>query len=297
MSSTFTRPDPDTLVKIKNLGQENSSLLLLDIFQSELNSENTTPVPLNLVQIIPSISRAKLIQRLADRIRHAYISLHDLTEELQEEGHEQLAETLRELKFAKVPALRSGELAEIIAADLMRSAGYTVPLERLRFKEDNDRAVPNCDTVGFYFDVNDPHRDVLCIGEAKSQATRGKKDTNIYKNSMESLKTRDQMKRDKAVQFVYEKLKKHVGVEIARCFKRFRSVFIEESFQLKAKAIGLQDSKFWTPDLIYDLEIPTDYIQVEIDAVLIKNCNQLIHDAFERAIEDIRCGRVNSGST
>jgi hypothetical protein len=291
-----SRPDPDTLAKIRDLGRENLSLLLIDILQSEPNPENTSPIPLNLVQITPSISYKKLIQRLADRIRHAYISLQDLTEELQEEGHEQLADTLRELKFAKVPALRSGELAEIIATDLMRSAGYIVPLERLRFKEDNDRAVPNCDTIGFYFDVNNPRQDVLCVGEAKSQATRGKKDTNIYKNGMQSLKTRNQMKRDKAVQFVYEKLRKIAGAEVARCFKRFRSTFTEESFQLKARAIGLQDFKFWAADLMYDLEMPADYIQTEIDAVLIKNCNRLIRDAFERAIEDMRCGRVNSDS-
>lgn len=297
MRKTIARPNPDTLAKIIELGRENPSLLLIDILQSEPNSENTTSITLNLVQIIPSISREKLIQRLADRIRHAYISLQDLTEELQEEGHERLAATLRELKFAKVPALRSGELAEIIATDLLRRAGYAVPIERLRFKEDNDRAVPNCDTIGFYFDANDPSHDVLCVGEAKSQATQGKKGKNIYKDGMKSLKTRDQMKRDKAIQFIYEKLKESVGIEIARYFKRFRSTFADDSFQLRARAVGLQDYKFWASDLINDLEIPTDYIQTEIDAVLVKNCNQLIRDAFERAIEDIRCGRVNPGST
>jgi hypothetical protein len=296
MRKTFPRPDPDTLAKIKKLGQETPSLLLTDIFHSKPYSNDATPISLNIVQIIPTISREKLIQKLANRIRHAYISLQELTEELHEEGHEQLATTLRDLKFAKVPPIRSGELAEIVTTDLMRNAGYIVPIERLRFKEDNDRDVPNCDTIGFKFNVN-PGQDILCVGEAKAQATRGKKDKNIYQEGMVSLKTRDQMKRDKAVQFVYEKLKETVGIEIARHFKRFRSTFIDDNFQLRAKAVGLQDHKFWTPDLIIGLEIPIDYNQTEIDAVLINDCNQLIRDAFERAIEDIRCGRVNQNVT
>lgn len=260
-------------------------------------SNDAILISLNLVQITPTISREKLIQKLANRIRHAYISLRELTEELHEEGHEQLAATLRELKFAKVPALRSGELAEIIATDLLRTSGYIVPIERLRFKDDNAKAVPNCDTVGFYFDPNNPTNDILCIGEAKSQATRGPKDKNIYQEGMMSLKTRNQMKREKAVQFVYEKLKEVVGIEIARHFKRFRSTLIDNKFQLRAKAVGLQDHKFWKPDLINGLEIPIDYNQTEIDAVLINNCNELIRDAFERAIEDIRCGRINQDVT
>lgn len=296
MRKTFPRPDPVTLDKIKKLGQEAPSLLLIDIFHSEPYSNDAATIPLNLVQIIPTISREKLIQKLANRIRHAYISLQELTEELQEEGHEQLAATLRDLKFAKVPPLRSGELAEIITTDLMRNAGYIVPIERLRFKEDNDRPVPNCDTIGFKFNINSG-QDILCVGEAKAQATRGKKDKNIYQEGMISLKTRNQMKRDKAVQFVYEKLKETVGVEIARYFKRFRSIFIDDNFQLRAKAVGLQDQKFWTPDLITGLDVPVDYNQTEIDAVLIDNCNQLIRDAFEQAIEDIRCGRVNQNAT
>ncbi len=296
MRNILVRPDPNTLAKIRNLGKENLPLLLVDILETKPHSENNTPIPINLVQIIPSISHENLVQRLADRIRHAYISLQDLTEELKQEGHEQLSETLQNLEFAKVPALRSGELAEIITTDLLRSAGYIVPIERLRFKEDNDRAVPNCDTVGFYFDTNRSENDILCIGEAKCQATRGPKGKNIYQEGIDSLGTRDQIKRDKAVQFIYKKLKIIAGIEIALHFKRFRSTFTDNNFQLRAKAVGLQDPKFWSPDLISKLEKPIDYSQTEIDAVLIENCNLLIREAFERAIEDIRSGRLNPDS-
>ncbi|WP_333968675.1 DUF1837 domain-containing protein [Burkholderia orbicola] len=117
--------------------------------------------------------RDEIRDDLAETIRSHYDRLERIAEDVRRLGYED-AGTILSTAMPQTPKGRSGDLGEILAAELVEEEiGLRIPVRRLRYKDGRNMAMRGDDFIGAGYGETDDKLWLL-KGEAKSNKALGK---------------------------------------------------------------------------------------------------------------------------
>jgi Holliday junction resolvase-like predicted endonuclease len=209
---------------------------------------------------------------------------------LEREGFSGVAKLLEE-KFPSEDnpfSVRTGDFGEVVGHMVLQDLfGFTIPVFKLRYKTNWERAAFGIDIIAFRLHDNDPQKDTVVFAEVKTSKTKDYGVKTVFEE-IESLvaeglsEARQKMRN--AVRFVSERLFEQQQYELERRIYRFLDCYTNPHYVEAFFPFLVRDKRTWGEDALDGIVVnKLDPNRVVLCVFLIGNLEEAIQAAYEIA--------------
>jgi hypothetical protein len=188
-------------------------------------------------------------------LREAYVDPEYLASVLKREGLSGVAKLLEE-KFPSADnpfSLRTGDFGEVVGHMVLQDLfGLTIPVFKLRYKTNWDKAAFGVDIIAFRL-RDDTQKDAIVFAEVKTSKTKDYGVKQVF-DEIESLVAEGQpeakQKMRNAVRFVSERLFEQQQYELERRIYRFLDCYTNPRYIEAFFPFLVRDKRTWRDDAL-----------------------------------------------
>lgn len=225
-----------------------------------------------------------------ESLRDAYVDPEYLATVLEREGFSGVQKLLEE-KFPSEDnpfSVRTGDFGEVVGHMVLQDIfALTIPVFKLRFKTNWEKAAFGIDIIAFRLHDEDPEKDAVVFAEVK---TSKDKDYGVQKvfNEMESLAAEGQSearnKMRNAVRFVSERLFEQQEYELEQRICRFLYCYTNPHHVEGFFPFLVRDKQTWVEDSLDGIQLKRlEPNRVVLCIVLIGDLEKAVTTAYEMA--------------
>lgn len=223
-------------------------------------------------------------------LREAYVDLGYLASVLEREGFAGRARLLEE-KFPSEDnpfSVRTGDFGEVVGHIALQDFfGLTVPVFKLRYKTNWEKAAFGVDIIAFRLHDDDPQKDTVVFAEVKTSAAKDYGVKKVFKE-IESLVAEGQseakQKMRNAVRFVSERLFEQQQYELEQRIYRFLDCYTNPHYIEAFFPFLVRDKKAWAEDALDEITLDRlDPDHVVLCVFLIGDLEETVQAAYEMA--------------
>lgn len=202
------------------------------------------------------------------------------------------ADYLKQIKFPDLsispgPSIRSGDFAEILAADYLEFVlCHWVPRTRYSHKTIRNESEKGVDTIGFFFESDDEEspNDKLTIIESKAKFT-GKHEERLQKAIDHSGK--DVTRKAESLNAIKQRFLDKEDVDSVRRIERFQNE-VDRPYTQHFGAIAHLDSSNFDTDVVTSANASNHPHSGQLFLLVIKGTHmmELVHELYRRAADE-----------
>lgn len=230
------------------------------------------------------------VDYLGQSIKDAYVDPQYLARVMNNQGFDGVAEYLKE-KLPKKRGffdVRKGDFGEVLGhVALIDLFNYSVPVFKLRYKTNPQKAVFGIDIIAFRIDENDPKKDVVVFGEVKTSKQRnyGVKDVFDEINLLTKNNLKAKQKMRNAVRFIAERIfieTKDINLEDR--INRFLNCYKKPSYIEAFYPFLVRDKSTWHPSAL-DSMVALKPSRTVLCIITVDDLENVINDVYRRAAQ------------
>lgn len=226
----------------------------------------------------------------AEALRVAYVDPQYLASVLDREGFAGVRKLLEE-RFPSPDnpfSVRTGDFGEVIGHVVLEDIfGLTIPVLKLRFKINWEKAAFGVDIVAFRLDEHQPERDAVVFAEVKTSKDKDYGVVDVFKEIESLVGEGHSVARNKmrnAVRFVSERLFDQGQYELERRIYRFLDCYTHPDYVEAFFPLLVRDSQTWKDDALDEVALEKlDPDRVVLCIVLIGQLENAVSRAYELA--------------
>jgi hypothetical protein len=225
-----------------------------------------------------------------EALLEAYVDPQYLASVLQREGFSG-GQKLLEERFPPTDApfgVRIGDFGEVVGHMVLEDFfGFTIPVMKLRFKTNWDRAAFGIDIIAFRLDDQDPHKDTVAFAEVKTSKQRDTGVVEVFRE-IASLAAEGQSearnKMRNAVRFVSERLFEQGQHELEQRIYRFLDCYTNPHHVEGFFPFLVRDASTWADEALDSVEQKTVAApRVVLCVVMIGDLEETVQAAYDAA--------------
>jgi hypothetical protein len=197
----------------------------------------------------------------AEALREAYVDPQYFAAVLAREGFAGVHKLLDE-RFPpgdKPFSVRTGDFGEVVGHVVLHDIfGLTIPVLKLRFKTNWEKAAFGIDIIAFRLDDNDPSRDAVVFAEVKTSKHKDHGVAEVFEE-IESLVAEGQAearnKMRNAVRFVSERLFEQGQHELEQRIYRFLDCYTNPRYVEGFFPFLVRDTQTWADDALDGIQL------------------------------------------
>jgi hypothetical protein len=226
----------------------------------------------------------------AEALREAYVDPEYLISVFEREGFSGVSKLLEE-KFPTEDgpfSVRTGDFGEVIGHVVLRDLfGLTIPVFKLRYKTNWEKAAFGIDIIAFRLHDEHPQQDAVVFVEVKTSKTKNYGVKEVFKE-VESLVAEGQseikQKMRNAVRFVSERLFEQRQYELEQRIYRFLDCYTNPQYIEAFFPFLVRDKQTWEEDALDGIALnQVDPERVVLCVFLIGDLEKAVHCAYEIA--------------
>jgi hypothetical protein len=266
-------------------------MTLLKFLSSDSDKTQTHPTLgcLYLNMEVESSIKEEYIEYISKAIRETYVDSNYLSTVMEREGFDGVAKLFKErFENNKDFGVRTGDFGEIVGHTvLMDIFGYSIPIFKIRYKTNWNKAAFGVDIIAFRLDENDPGNDAVVFGEAKASTQKEYGVEKVFEEIqqlVEDGQSEAQQKMRNAVRFVSERLFELKQYDLERRIYRFLDCYTKPRYIQAFYPFLIRDKSTWTDDVLQKVVIEKpEPNQITLCVFIIEDLDKVIDTAYEKA--------------
>lgn len=229
---------------------------------------------------------------MGEALREAYVDPEYLAAILQREGFDGTAKLLEE-RFPstenKLAAnVRIGDFGEVITQAVFKDLyDLQIPVIKIRYKTNWDKAAFGVDVIAFRLNDTDPTGDSIVFAEVKASSQKSYGVRDVFEE-VEDLATEGQsetrQKMRNAVRFVSERLFEQGQHELEQRIYRFLDCYTNPEFVEAFVPFLVRDKRTWGEDALEGITLNSlDPDNVRLFIFLVDDMGKAVRAAYELA--------------
>lgn len=238
---------------------------------------------------VASSSREQYLEYISKAVRETYVDTNYLSTVMEREGFDGVAKLFKE-RFEKNKdfGVRTGDFGEIVSHTiLMDILGYSIPIYKIRYKTNWNKAAFGVDIIAFHLDENDSSKDTVVFGEAKASTQKDYGVEKVFEEIqqlVEDGQSEAQQKMRNAVRFVSERLYDLKEFDLEKRIYRFLDSYTNPHFIEAFYPFLIREKKTWATDVLEKIVLKKpEPERVTLCVFIVENLDDLIQDAYKRA--------------
>ncbi len=238
---------------------------------------------------VNSDTKDQYIDYLGRAVQEAYVDSNYLSKVMEREGFEGVAKLFKErFENNKDFGVRTGDFGEIVGHTvLMDMFGYQIPIYKIRYKTNWNKAVFGVDIIAFRLDEKDPSKDAVVFAEVKASKQKNYGVEKVFdeiKQLVESGQPEAQQKMRNAVRFVSERLFDLHQYELEKRVYRFLDTYTNPHYVEAFYPFLVREKSTWSDDVLDAVIIEeSQREQIVLCVFVIEDLEQVINDVYEEA--------------
>lgn len=224
------------------------------------NSVNHTQHPSLKCQFynleINPLENQAYLEYASNSLREAYVDNDYLSSVLAREGFEGVTKLFSE-RFPPASnefGVRSGDFGEVIAHMVLQDVfGHTIPVMKLRYKTNWEKAAFGVDVVAFHLHESDPSQDTVVFSEVKASKQKDYGIDKVFEEIsllVEEGQPESKQKMRNAVRFVSERLFGEKQFELEKRIYRFLDCYTNPKYVESFFPFLVRDKATWNNDAL-----------------------------------------------
>lgn len=197
----------------------------------------------------------------ASAIQEAYVDPKYLAQVLDREGFTGVAKLFEE-KFPPADdpfSVRIGDYGEVVGHLLLRDVlGLTIPVVKIRYKTNWEKAAFGIDIIAFRFCKEDPSHDTVVFAEVKASNQKAYGVTKVFEEIDQLVKDGQPTAKQKmrnAVRFVSERLFEQQQYDLEKRIYRFLDCYTNPHYIETFSPILVRDKRTWEESPLSDVKL------------------------------------------
>jgi len=238
---------------------------------------------------VDSGTREQYVEYISKAIRDAYVDSKYLSTVMEREGFDGVAKLFKErFENNKDFGVRTGDFGEIVGHTVLTDVfGYSVPIYKIRYKTNWNKAAFGVDIIAFRFDEKDLSNDTVVFGEAKASTQKDYGVEKVFeeiKQLVEDGQSEAQQKMRNAVRFVSERLFDLKQFDLEKRIYRFLDSYTKPHYIEAFYPFLVREKNTWSDDVLQDIVIEKpEPNQIILCVFVIEDLNRVIDTAYENA--------------
>jgi len=234
-------------------------------------------------------TREQYIEYISKAIRETYVDANYLSTVMEREGFDGVAKLFKErFENNKDFGVRTGDFGEIVGHTvLMDILGYSIPIYKIRYKTNWNKAAFGVDIIAFRLDENDPSKDTVVFGEAKASTQKDYGVEKVFEEIqqlVEDGQSEAQQKMRNAVRFVSERLYDLKEFDLEKRIYRFLDSYTNPHYIETFYPFLIREKKTWTKDVLEKIVLnKLEPERITLCVFVVENLDDVIQDAYKRA--------------
>ncbi len=225
-----------------------------------------------------------------EALREAYVDPEYLASVFEREGFSGVAKLLEE-KFPSKDnpfSVRTGDFGEVVGHIVLQDLfGLTIPVFKIRYKTNWEKASFGVDIIAFRLHDKDPQKDTVVFAEVKASKTKGYGVKKVFEE-IELLVAEGQseikQKMRNAVRFVSERLFEQQQCELEKRIYRFLDCYTNPHYVETFFPFLVRDKQTWGEDALDGIVLDKlDPDRVVLCVFLIGDLEEAVRVAYEMA--------------
>jgi len=225
-------------------------------------------------------------------LREAYVDSKYLAAVLEREGFAGVARLLKE-KFPSEDnpfSVRTGDFGEVIGHIVLQDIfGFTIPVFKLRYKTNWEKAAFGVDIIAFRLHETDPSQDTVAFSEVKASKNKTYGVDTVFeeiKQLVEEGQPEAKQKMRNAVRFVSERLFEQQQSELEKRIYRFLDCYTNPHYIEAFFPLLVRDKHSWGDDALDEITLEKpEPNRVKLCIFLINNLEEAVKIAYEKAAQ------------
>jgi hypothetical protein len=269
----------------------NEKMALINFLSPGSDKTQTHPTLgcLHLNMEVDSGAREQYIDYISKAIRETYVDSNYLSTVMEREGFDGVAKLFKErFENNKDFGVRTGDFGEIVGHTvLMDIFGYSIPIYKIRYKTNWNKAAFGVDIIAFRLDENDPSNDAVVFGEAKASTQKDYGVEKVFEEIeqlVENEQSEAQQKMRNAVRFVSERLFELKQYDLEKRIYRFLDSYTKPHYIEAFYPFLIRDKHTWSDDVLQKIVIKKpEPNQITLCVFVIEDLDKVIDIAYEKA--------------
>jgi hypothetical protein len=224
-------------------------------------------------------------------LRNAYADPDRVATILRREGFDEAANYVRERFPTKDNPfhIRDGDFGEVVTQVLLQDLfRMSIPVIKLRYKTNWQRAAFGIDVIAFRLYDNDPSLDTVVFAEVKASSNKKYGVAKVFQEIEELVQERQSeinQKMRNAVQFVCDRLAEQGKQDLEERLYRFTDCFTNPHYVERFAPVLVRDKTTWSEDALNGISLSTlkpDHVMLVV--FRIRDLKQAIEMAYEQAV-------------